>query len=275
MKSRLCFVERDRVVLRSRYPHRDRGFLRATRAFRLGREDPPVAGPSKRLSRVGSELAGRGRTACGQSLCIRKGLAGVPRCHGAPPLPEGGSRRLAEGWSQGRGRPAYRCREDGRGRERDGARRAEHARRRSDPRPAEAMVLRLARCLRWLGHHRAARRRLPRDNAHHGDHLRLGLHPRRALRGPLRARRLRRGASLARPEERDHREDAPRALRPRPHGHTGEARRRALVATRACGSRRVPPVARRSRRDLPGPVRAGAPPAAAGPSRPAAAWTPR
>src|SRR5919107_6179281 len=102
MKSRLCFVERDRVVLRSRHPRRHRGFLLATRAFRLGREDSPVAGPGKRLPRAGSELAGTGRPSWGQGLGVREDPARVPRGHGTSPLSEGGTRRLAQGWAQGR-----------------------------------------------------------------------------------------------------------------------------------------------------------------------------
>src|SRR5918993_1113002 len=62
-------------------------------------------------------------------------------------------------------------------------------------------------------------RRVPRDHTPHRDDLRLGLHTRRTLRGPLRVRGLRRGPPPAGPEERHHPQDAPRPLRPWPHRH--------------------------------------------------------
>ena len=210
-----------------------------------------MAGPGKRLSRVGSELAGRGRTACGQSLGIRKSRWS-PALPWSPALTR---RRLSApggGWSQGvvvlptgAGKTAVAVS----AMERVG-------------RSTLVVVPTLALLKQWYsvlqdafggsvtigllggGYH---------EITPITDHLRLGLHPRRALRGPLRARGLRRGAPLACPEERDHREDAPRALLPRSHSHAGEARRRAPAAPRACGACRLQALARGSRRDLPSP----------------------
>src|SRR3712207_8819906 len=68
------FVEHDRVVLRGRHPRRDRGFLGPTRAFRLGRKDPPVAGPRERLrsEEHTSELQSRQYLVCRLLLAKKK-----------------------------------------------------------------------------------------------------------------------------------------------------------------------------------------------------------
>src|SRR5215212_7704423 len=117
------------------------------------------------------------------------------------------------------------------------------------------MVLYPFGLFRSLGSGRALGRGLPRDRtAHHYD-LRLGVHSRRTLRRPLRARSLRRGPPPACREVRHDPEDAPRPLRSGPHRHPRTSRRRTRAPARARRSRGVQALAGGAGRYVPRALR--------------------